>query len=194
MELVDYGFCMCNDKNQMVNQKYNQTDKSSSYCITRVENTHTTIASITSTQLAQTSPPPPTKAPQPTQPPTQSSAITTTTSSTLKSTKAPSPSTAAPTTTKSTKIVTTIKPATTEASKNNSSHNPVPPPEEPHSFLSGIALPVMVILAFIGAVFAIRKYSLLERAQSYIRNRGNQQHQTRYDGLENDFDDDPLLI
>lgn len=65
-----------------------------------------------------------------------------------------------------------------------------------HHILGGIIVPIMIVFAFIGVVYGIRKYDVLERAQNYIRNRrtGGQTHQTRYDGLENDFDDDPLLI
>lgn len=65
-----------------------------------------------------------------------------------------------------------------------------------HHVFGGVVLPLIMVLAFIGAVYGIKKYDLLEHAHNYIRNRreGSRSHQTRYDGLENDFDDDPLLI
>jgi hypothetical protein len=86
------------------------------------------------------------------------------------------------------------KVTSTEKSDSNSEEKKEPIPEPRKGFFGLIFVPVMIVLAFIGAVFAVRKYDLIERTHSYIRNRSAQQHQTRYDGLENDFDDDPLLI
>lgn len=76
-----------------------------------------------------------------------------------------------------------------ETDKNDVKVLPAP---EPHHILGGILLPIFIVLGFIGAVFAVRKYDLIERAHGFIRNRNQQ---ARYNGLmENDFDDDPLLI
>lgn len=63
---------------------------------------------------------------------------------------------------------------------------------ESHHFFAGIMLPLFVVFAFIGAVYAVRKYDLIERAQDYVHAR-TARHRTNY---SNDFDefDDPLLI
>lgn len=66
-------------------------------------------------------------------------------------------------------------------------------PPEPGHLVSGIVMPLLVVFAFIGAVFMVRKYDLLERAQEYIRERREGRSRNNY---VNDFDefDDPLLI
>jgi type IV secretory pathway VirB10-like protein len=174
------GACIC-PQNLTVNANYSASDNASLYCIEKSAEVHPTDATAppTPTTKVATAPTPPstvkpevktTAKIEPTQ------AATTTSSSTTTTTKAP-----APATTESTK-------------KGESDKNDVkvaPAPSSSHVF-GGIFLPIFIVLAFIGGVFAIRKYDLIERAHGYIRNRNQQ---TRYNGLmENDFDDDPLLI
>lgn len=119
-------------------------------------------------------------------------------------TPTPTPTTKAP----ATIATTTLKAETTTAMKTKPSQTTttstttkkpesddgvkVAPAPEVHHIMGGIFLPIFIVLGFIGGVFAIKKYDLIERAHGYIRNRNQQ---TRYNGLmENDFDDDPLLI
>lgn len=162
------SYCVCGS-NFTVNENYSSTEKTSLYCIERKNETSPTE-------------PPPTKA-------TQVAAVTsTTTTSTTKPKEKTEPSTTATTTTTTATIPTTKKPEPTE-DKNEPKIAPAP---EAHHVLGGILLPIMIVLAFLGGVFAIRKYDLIERAHGFIRSRNQQ---TRYNGLmENDFDDDPLLI
>lgn len=122
------------------------------------------------------------------QPPTKATQVLeVSTTPTTKPTAKTEPSTSTTSTTTAT-IPTTKKPEPTE-DKNEPKIAPAP---GAHHILGGILLPIMIVLAFIGGVFAIRKYDLIERAHGFIRNRNQQ---TRYNGLmENDFDDDPLLI
>jgi hypothetical protein len=158
------GFCMC-IKELALNQNFTSSDN---YCIERNTTHSTTVAptTIATTSTTQKSIP---KTPPPVKP---TAAVPT------------SAPTVAPKVT-----------STTEKPSSNSEEKKEPIPEPRKGFFGMILVPVMIVLAFIGAVFAVRKYDLIERAHSYIRNRGGaQQHQTRYDGLENDFDDDPLLI
>lgn len=174
------GLCACK-VNYTFNRNFSQADKTSLYCL---EVTQTTISPQPPTIVVSTAAP--------------STTISTTTKKqeTLKTSTAPPPQV----TTK--KIEPTTK-ASNESPKNSKNNDKQPEEQKQekietptHHMLGGIVLPVMIVLAFIGAVYGIRRYDILERAQNYIRNRrnGSQPHQTRYDGLENDFDDDPLLI
>lgn len=181
------GLCACM-LNFTVNRNYSSTDNSSRYCIELNQTTQappTTAKSIITTVL-----------------PTTAAPATLKTSST---TSAPSPK---PQTTKKVEI-TTPKPSVESPTKTTNDNNDkqhdkqqqnddvkaVTIPQT-HHILGGIIIPIMIVFAFIGVVYGVRKYDVLERTQNYIRNRrsGGQTHQTRYDGLENDFDDDPLLI
>jgi cobalamin biosynthesis Mg chelatase CobN len=173
------GACIC-PQNLTVNANYSATDNASLYCIERAVEVHTTTA-----------PTPPT--------PTiiVTSAPTSTVKPEVKTTAKIEPTQAATTTSSSTTTTTTKAPApaTTEPTKKGESDKSdvkvAPAPSSSHVF-GGIFLPIFIVLAFIGAVFAVRKYDLIERAHGFIRNRNQQ---TRYNGLmENDFDDDPLLI
>lgn len=191
------GLCGCKPE-FMVNKKFIPTDNSSVYCIEREIAHSTSSLPPPSTQSTPSS----TKAP-----------VVTTTNPTTTTIK-PS-STAVPPVDKSTSApVPPKKDNSTE--KQNASNNPAisPVPEPKRSLFATLLVPVMIVLAFIGAIFAVRRFNVVDRAHTYIRNRRGQQHQvcqfinlfgddlaclilklqTRYDGLENDFDDDPLLI
>lgn len=165
------GSCVCDSKYE-VNENYSSADNKSQYCTERknetqpIEPSPSTQATKVSTVVATTTLKPEAS-----------------TTAKAKPTEAAATTTAAPT---STSTTTTKKP---ESDKNDVKVAPAP---EPHHVLGGILLPIFIVLAFIGAVFAIKKYDLIERAHGYIRNRNQQ---ARYNGLmENDFDDDPLLI
>lgn len=169
------GLCACKT-NYTVNRNYSSADNNSLYCI-----------QSNKTQASSTAAPPPAE----TQPPASKVILTTTLKpKILKTTIAPTPHTEAQPTKKS------------EPDESSAKQTDKPPLQEKinvssqtHHIFGGIVLPVLVVLAFLGIVYGIRKHDVLERAQNYIRNRRNgQTHQTRYDGLENDFDDDPLLI
>jgi hypothetical protein len=55
----------------------------------------------------------------------------------------------------------------------------------------GIFYPIFIVFGFLGTIFAIKKYNLIERAHRIIRNRNQNYHGL----MENEFDDDdPLLI
>lgn len=169
------GFCVC-QPSHTVNENYSSADNKSKYCIERKVETHPTEA-LTPTQATKVSTASTTSLkPDLTTPkakPTE--AATTTTTAAAKSTSSTSTTT-----------TTTLKP------EADTSEVKVAPAPEPHHILGGILLPIFIVLGFIGAVFAIRKYDLIERAHGFIRNRNQQ---GRYNGLmENDFDDDPLLI
>ncbi|XP_070508753.1 uncharacterized protein [Chironomus tepperi] len=194
------GLCAC-IFNFTVNKSYSSKDNNSRYCVENVNQTTTTTTQA---------------------PPTSTVAITTTKSivSTIQSSTAaaavnvtvkPISTTSAPLpkTETTTKVeITTPKPSVESPTKatsdnNDKQHDKQQQSEEnkavtpqTHHILGGIIIPIMIVFAFVGVVYGIRKYDMLERAQNYIRNRrsGGQTHQTRYDGLENDFDDDPLLI
>lgn len=156
------SWCVC-EAAYVVNQKYSSADNKSVYCVLRNNETHPTET-------------PPTEAPK----------VSTTTPATLK----PETTTAAKP--KPTEATTTKATTSTKKPETDKSDVKVSPAPEPHHILTGILLPIFIVLAFIGTVFTIRKYDLIERAHGYIRNRNQQ---TRYNGLmENDFDDDPLLI
>jgi hypothetical protein len=197
------GSCVCRNQTQKINENYTKEDKNSSYCIARNDTpspttiTHAPVISSTQAPSIQSTasvqpPPSPTsatnkKAPVPTT--TAASSFNSTTKaqvvSTEKITIAPK---AVEATTNAAKLSNdTSKHKDTSANDDNSGST------KGH-FMSGFGLPLLIVVAFICTVFAIRKYDLFERAHNYIRNRGTQQPQTRYDGLENDFDDDPLLI
>lgn len=180
------GLCACK-VNYTINRNYLQTDNSSLYCLEANKTSQTTNSTLPPVIVESTAAP--------------STTTTTTTTTkkpeTLKTTSAPPPQV----TTK--KIEPTASNESPSNSKNNNNNDKQPEQQKQekietptHHMLGGIVLPVMIVLAFIGTVYGIRRYDLLERAQNYIRNRrnGSQPHQTRYDGLENDFDDDPLLI
>lgn len=177
--------------NFTVNRNYSSTDNSSRYCIELNQTTQgppTTAKSIITTIL-----------------PTTVSLVTLKTSSTTVS--APSPK---PQPTKKVEITTpktsSVESPTKATNDNNDKQHDkqqqsddvkaITTTPQTHHILGGIIIPIMIVFAFIGVVYGIRKYDVLERTQNYIRNRrsGGQAHQTRYDGLENDFDDDPLLI
>lgn len=201
------GSCVCRNQTQKINENYTKEDKNSSYCIARNEiPSHTTTTTTHAPAISSTQAPSiqSTASVQPPPPPT--SATNKKAPETITTAAAPSLNSSSTTTTKpiaSTEKITVapkIETSTNNAAKasndtskhkdddNNSSGN-----AKGH-FMSGFGLPLLIVVAFICTVFAVRKYDLLERAQNYIRNRGTQQPQTRYDGLENDFDDDPLLI
>lgn len=160
------GFCICYT-NYTVNGNYSATDNKTKYCVEKASEERQAYSTVSSPTKAVTSP-------------------TISTSPTKLATK---------TTSKSDPTIEsqTTKPELTNAKnaepdKNEVKIDPVPS----HHLLGGILLPIMIVLAFISAVFAIRKYSLIDRAHGYIRGRNQA---TRYNGLmENDFDDDPLLI
>lgn len=167
------GSCVCDSKYE-VNENYSSADNKSQYCTERKNETQpidlppSTQATKVSTIAATTTTLKPEAATPATTKPTEAAATTT-------------PTTNAPTST-----TTTKKP---ESDKNDVKVAPAP---EPHHVLGGILLPIFIVLAFIGAVFAIKKYDLIERAHGYVRSRNQQ---ARYNGLmENDFDDDPVLI
>lgn len=163
------GYCLC-AANYAVNQNYASKDNSSQYCIERKsDDAHPIDASPTTATKIPTALPPTTLKPE-----------TTSAAKTKPTEPATTPTSTTTTTT------TTKKP---EADKSDVKVAPAP---EPHHIFGGILLPIFIVLGFIGLVFAVRKYNLIERAHGYIRNRNQQ---TRYNGLmENDFDDDPLLI
>lgn len=164
------GLCMCNQDFQ-INPEYSATNKSI-YCIQRTGND--TAQKTSSTLAPQTTTT--TKAKEVTQLPTQKTIAETTTVKIILSSSTAKPESPPPTS--SDRHETKVIPA-----------NPTP---EVHHFLGGILIPLFIVFGFVGAVFVIRKYDVLDRAHSWIRNRNSN---TRYDGLmENDFDDDPLLI
>ena len=176
---TENSYCSC-DKKLDINQNYSSSDKNSKYCIEKKIETPSTT-------------PPPPKATE-----VSTTKVASTVTSTTPTTKA-APTTVAPTTvastvTSTTPTTTTIKPAPIIKTtvKPDDGDVKVKPAPDGHHVLGGIMLPLLLVLGFIGAVFAIRKYDLIERAHGFIRNRNQQ---TRYNGLmENDFDDDPLLI
>lgn len=85
------------------------------------------------------------------------------------------PSTAAIPTEKPALKTTSAPKVESTTEKQNPSKEEIKPPQK--SFFGLLLVPVMVVLAFIGTVFAVRKYDLLDRAHTYIRNRRGQQHQ-----------------
>ena len=161
------GFCVCGF-NLTVNEKYLATDNKTQYCIAKESETHPTES-----------------------PPTKATNVPTTSPSTSKPATTPKAKvdpTESPTTKTPTSSTTTTK---TPEIDDKSDVKKLPAPES-HHLVGGILLPLVIVLAFIGTVFAVRKYDLIERAHGYIRGRNQA---TRYNGLmENDFDDDPLLI
>lgn len=158
------AYCVCGF-NVTVNENYLITDNKTQYCIEKENETHPTESPPKATDVPTTSSPTSKPATKPTAKP--------------DSTESPT-----------TKAATT----TTKHPESDKNEVKIAPAPAGHHLVGGILLPIMIVLAFIGAVFAIRKYDLIERAHGYIRGRGNQA--TRgYNGLmENDFDDDPLLI
>lgn len=182
------GLCACM-VNFTVNRNYSSSVNGSTYCIESNQSTQappTTAKPLITTTIKPTAAPIPLK-----------------TSSTTVA-----PTSLKPQTTKKTEL-TTPKPSVESPTKTTSDnddkqHDKKQQSEEvkvvtapqAHHILGGIIIPIMIVFAFIGVVYGIRKYDVLERTQNYIRSRrsGGQPHQTRYDGLENDFDDDPLLI
>lgn len=110
----------------------------------------------------------------------------TTTTTTTTTTKAPAIIITTPV------IVTTHQPSTHATPTDTSEVKRIPAPTPGH-FWSGILIPLTVVAAFIGLVFMIRKYDLLDRAYNRIRNR-NVPSQRYSEFMGNDFDDDPLLI
>lgn len=176
---------MCKS-NYTINEKFT-SNKSSKYCDPK---TNDTAVSTTTTTTTQTSTTKITPSLEPTQV-APTSTLKSVTSSSSTTTMAPTQSTKTTTTTTTSATIPSNETATT---KNKTESNTAQP--QAHHFLGGILVPILFVLAFIGAAFAVKKYDLIERAQTIIRNRraAGQPHQTRYDGLENDFDDDPLLI
>lgn len=181
------SFCLCQG-NQTVNEHYNAVDKTSRYCMEKQEPTTTTtttkapeVPSTTTTKVIITTIPSSSTAKPSTTTAAKSPAPVETTTPPAATTQAPK----APTTTTSTAKPSTAKP--TESDEVTKA------PVEPSHFFSGILIPLLIVSGFIGAVFAIRKYDLMDRAYNRIRHRNTPtQH---YNGLmENDFDDDPLLI
>lgn len=183
------GSCICGPNNN-VNPNYTASDKNSKYCI---ELKKDGVAQQPTTTTTAAPPPPP--------PATQLSTVSPSTSSTVKpeatTAKIVSTTTQKSATTSTVAPTTTAAPKTTAAPAEKTTAKPeddvkVVPAAKPHHILGGIFLPMFIVLGFIGAVFAIKKYDLIERAHGYIRGRNQRE---RYSGLnENDFDDDPLLI
>lgn len=160
------GLCVCSS-NHTVNENYIATDNKTQYCIEKENETHPTET-----------------------PPTKATAVPTVSSSTSKPAIKPTEK-AEPTESPTTKGPATTTTATKEPESDKNEVKIAPAPAS-HHLVGGILLPLMIVLAFLGAVIAIRKYDLIERAQGYVRGRNQA---TRYNGLmENDFDDDPLLI
>ena len=64
-------------------------------------------------------------------------------------------------------------------------------PGAQHIF-GGIMIPIFVVAAFIGTIFAARKYDLIDRTRAFLRNR---RYNSQYNDviMENDFDDPPLI-
>lgn len=64
-------------------------------------------------------------------------------------------------------------------------------PGAQHIF-GGIMVPIFLVAAFIGSIFAARKYDLIDRARAFLRNR---RYNSQYNDviMENDFDDPPLI-
>ncbi|KAG5671076.1 hypothetical protein PVAND_001290 [Polypedilum vanderplanki] len=191
------GLCACKE-NFTVNQKYNLSDKNSVYCIERnhtkdlttIPPSLTTNKPTTTTASKKATVSPVSVAPV-TQVPSSSSVAPSvkTTTQTLSTT------TPFTTTTNTAKIETTVIPSS-ESIKTKNETEKSNTQAQAHHVLCGILLPLMFVIAFAGIAIAAKKYNVMERAQNYIRDRrsNGQPHQTRYDGLENDFDDDPLLI
>lgn len=160
--------CVCGS-NFTVNRNYSSSDNKTLYCIEKDNETH-----------SSTDPSPPTLA-------SKVTTILPSTTTTKAEEKAP-----VKTKTEPAEHPTTTTSSTTKKPESDKNDVKVAPAPESSHLLGGIFLPVLIVLAFIAGVFAIRKYDLIERAHGYIRNRNQQ---TRYNGLmENDFDDDPLLI
>lgn len=147
------GLCSCKTE-FMVNRKFNPSDNTSVYCIER-EDVHTTTT--TTTKLPTTAVPV-TKAP-----PTVETSTTTV-----------KPSTVAPA------VKSTVAPKVETTTEQHEPKKEEINPEPQKSLFVTLLVPVMIVLAFIGTVFAIRKYDLLDRAHSFIRNRHDQQHQVRF--------------
>ncbi|XP_063698873.1 integumentary mucin C.1-like [Culicoides brevitarsis] len=144
---------------------------------------------------------------------TSTSTTTTTTlaPTTTKSTSvAPTPAktSAKPTSTTSTttSTTTTTTKAPEKVNVTTSTNSPLPVPtndgvqkekiiESEHMF-GGFMLPLVIVAAFIGGVFLIRKHNLLERAHNYISERNWRLPGSARPNYTNDFDefDDPLLI
>jgi len=120
-------------------------------------------------------------------PATQPLAPTTTT--TVAPTTPSTTTTTTTTTTTPPPKITTIAP--TKAPEPEVIKEPVAP--EPHHLLGGIMIPLFVVLAFIGAVFAVKRYDLIERSQDWIRERGIRRNRHNYTNHFDEFDD-PLLI
>ncbi|CAG9806997.1 unnamed protein product [Chironomus riparius] len=190
------GLCAC-IFNFTVNKNYSSIDKNSRYCVESANHTNNSKESVTSTA----------KSLIPTLQPTTVQTIIVplkTSSTTLAPAPKPEPTKKVEATTPKSSVESQTKASSDNNNNNDKEHDkkqqiteeikPVSP--ETHHILGGIIIPIMIVFAFIGVVYGIRKYDVLERAQNSIRNRrsGGQTHQTRYDGLENDFDDDPLLI
>lgn len=179
------SFCLCQG-NQTVNEHYNAVDKTSRYCMDKPAPTTTTttttkapeVPSTTTTAKVIITTNPSTSSTKPSSTTAKSPAPVETTTATTQAPKAPTTTTS------------TAKPS---PAKPTESDEVTKAPVEPSHFFSGILIPLLIVSAFIGAVFAIRKYDLIDRAYNRIRHRNTPtQH---YNGLmENDFDDDPLLI
>jgi hypothetical protein len=192
-QLSTKGLCAC-IVNFTVNRNYSSKDNNSRYCI---ENQNQSISStqapqkstetVTTTKLIITTIQPKTVPP-----------VTLKTSSTsIAPSVKPEPTKKVEITTPKSSIESQTKATSDNNDKKHDKQEEIKAiPPQTHHILGGIIIPIMIVFAFIGVVYGIRKYDVLERAQNYIRNRrtGGQTHQTRYDGLENDFDDDPLLI
>lgn len=160
------AFCVCGSS-ATVNENYSANDTKSQYCIEKEGE----------------------KEKHPTDPPTKATEVPTAEpAATPKPT--PKPTTKPEPTESPTKEDTKSETKNSESDKQNDVK--IAPAPESHHLIGGILLPIVMVLAFIGVVFAVRKYDLVGRAHGYVRGRNQA---TRYNGLmENDFDDDPLLI
>lgn len=193
-QCVDNGtaasYCVCSS-NFTVNEEYKSGKE---YCVRKNETISTpdNSATDTTTQVDKTEP---TAKAQTTSTPEK--AVTKapellTTSKAVPSTEKPSPKTPKPDVKKPDESTEPPKIAVIDAPKATDDIKIAPAPTH-HHILGGIFIPTFLVLGFICGAFAIKKYSLIEKARELIRNRN---HQQRYNGLmENEFDDDdPLLI
>jgi len=156
------AFCVCGP-NSTVNENYTAKDTKSQYCIDKEGEKHPTDPPTKATEVPTAAPASPKPTPKPTTKP--------------KPTESPT---------------TEENKEETKNSDSDKSDVKIAPAPESHHLIGGILLPIVMVLAFIGVVFAVKKYDLVDRAHGYVRGRNQA---TRYNGLmENDFDDDPLLI
>lgn len=88
---------------------------------------------------------------------------------------------------------TTVAPVTTTttAAPDEVKVNPAPD-VQPHHFMGGIFFPLMMVFAFVGIAFAVRRFNVVERVQNYMHDRNARRRHHYMDNFD-EFDD-PLLI